>query len=97
MAKNPLIRKKSKTKIVQLPNKSAGILDDYAVRKVVATKEGSITRTPTDDIDIANKKYVDDNLHNAVTVTDTATIDLTLTGQDIKADTIDSAINHDAL
>ena len=27
-----------------------------------------------------------DQLHNAVTVTDTAEIDMTLTGQDIKAD-----------
>ena len=40
-------------------HKSAGILDDYAVRKVVATKEGTITRTPTADIDIANKAYCD--------------------------------------
>ena len=60
MAKNPLIRKYDKKVNGPLLNKSAGILDDHAVRKVVATKEGSITRTPTADIDIANKKYVDD-------------------------------------
>ena len=36
-------------------------------------------------------------LHDAVTVTDTATIDLTLTGQDISADVISSAINHNDL
>ncbi len=60
MAKNPLIRKKEKSYTTPMKNQSAGILDDFAVRKVVATKEGSITRTPTDDIDITNKKYVDD-------------------------------------
>ena len=43
-------------------NKSKGILDDYAVRKNIASREGSITRTPTEDIDIANKKYVDDEI-----------------------------------
>lgn len=42
-------------------NKSKGILDDFAVRKAVATREGSITKTPSADIDITNKKYVDDN------------------------------------
>ena len=62
MAKNPLIRSYPRKVNKPLPNKSAGILDDYAIRKVVATKEGSITRTPTDDIDIANKKYVDDSI-----------------------------------
>ena len=41
-------------------HKSAGILDDHAVRKNVATREGSITKTPTEDLDIVNKKYVDD-------------------------------------
>jgi len=61
MAKNPLIRSYPKRVSKPLPNKSAGILDDYAVRKVVATKEGSITRAPIDDIDIANKLYVDSN------------------------------------
>ena len=61
MAKNPLIRKFPKKVNKPLPNKSAGIFDDYAVRKVVATKEGSITKVPTADIDIANKFYVDSN------------------------------------
>ena len=62
MAKNPLIRSFPKKVSKPLPHKSAGILDDYAVRKVIATKEGSITRTPVNDIDIANKKYVDDGV-----------------------------------
>jgi len=61
MARNPLIRKKEKSYATPMKNQSAGILDDFAVRKVVATKEGSITRTPVDDIDIANKAYVDSN------------------------------------
>ena len=42
-------------------NKSKGILDDHSVRKSMNSREGSITKTPTADIDIANKKYVDDN------------------------------------
>ena len=50
----------AKTKYKDLP-KSKGILDDFSVRKNVATRAGTITKTPVDDIDIANKKYVDDN------------------------------------
>src|SRR3989339_187522 len=58
---NPLIPKKdnSKSKFVDVPH-SAGILDDFAVRKNVATKEGTIEKVPTADKDIANKEYVDD-------------------------------------
>ena len=87
MAKrNPLIRSYPKRVNKPLPNKSAGILDDYAVRKVIATKEGSITRTPVDDIDIANKKYVDDlttdHPHQDVRTTATPTFNgLISTGQ----------------
>lgn len=40
--------------------KSAGILDDFAVRKNIATKEGTIEHVPTDDNHIVNKKYVTD-------------------------------------
>jgi hypothetical protein len=43
---------------IDLP-KSAGILDDFAVRKNVATKEGTIEHVPTEDNHIVNKKYVD--------------------------------------
>jgi len=43
-------------------NKSAGILDDYAVRKVVSTREGTIEKVPVNDSDIVNKKYVDDEI-----------------------------------
>lgn len=42
-------------------HKSKGILDDYAVRGNIDTKEGKIEHTPTLDNHIANKKYVDDN------------------------------------
>ncbi len=62
MAKNPLVRSYPRRVNKPLPNKSAGILDDYAVRKVIMTKEGTITKTPVNDNDIANKKYVDDNI-----------------------------------
>ena len=59
MAKNPLIRSYLKKVNKPLPNKSAGIFDDYAVRKVVSTKEGTITKVPVEEIDIVNKEYVD--------------------------------------
>lgn len=61
MAKNPFIRKTPKmTGPGTGGHKSAGILDDYAVRKNIDTREGTITKTPANDNDIANKKYVDD-------------------------------------
>ncbi len=40
-------------------HQSAGILDDYAVRKNIATREGTITKVPVDANDITNKAYVD--------------------------------------
>ena len=49
----------AKTKYANPPNQSKGILDDYAVRKAVATREGSVVKIPFDDIDIVNKKYID--------------------------------------
>ena len=58
--KNPLIRPAPKKFIGKGGHKSAGILDDFAVRKNVATKEGTCEKTPVNDNDIANKKYVDD-------------------------------------
>ncbi|KKL16487.1 hypothetical protein LCGC14_2495030, partial [marine sediment metagenome] len=39
--------------------KSKGILDDYAVRGDVATKEGTIQKVPVNEKDIVNKEYVD--------------------------------------
>lgn len=62
MARNPLIRRRPRmTGKTTGGHKSAGILDDHAVRKNVATKEGTIEHVPTQDNHIANKKYVDDN------------------------------------
>lgn len=40
-------------------NKSKGILDDHAVRKVISTKEGTITKVPVNGYDIVNKEYAD--------------------------------------
>lgn len=60
MAKNPLIRSYPRKVAKPQPQKSAGILDDHAVRKNIATKEGTIEKVPVNDSDIANKKYVDD-------------------------------------
>ena len=97
MARNPLIRRKEKSYSTPMKNQSAGILDDHAVRKNVATKEGTIEHTPTASNHITNKQYVDDNDHDPVTVIDSSTINFTLAGQDITAVTIDSAIDHDAL
>ena len=62
MAKNPLIRKYPKRINTPQPNKSAGILDDFAVRSNVATKSGTVLKAPVDDIDVVNKKYVDDHI-----------------------------------
>jgi len=59
---NPLIRKYPKRINTPQPNKSAGILDDFAVRSNVATKTGTVLKVPVDDIDIPNKKYVDDSI-----------------------------------
>jgi len=64
MAKNPLIRPRIRNRVTTKIHKSSGILDDYAVRKDIATSQGTITKTPTADIDIANKKYVDDEQGN---------------------------------
>jgi hypothetical protein len=40
-------------------NQSMGILDDYAVRKNLATREGSIEKVPVNGNDIVNKDYAD--------------------------------------
>jgi len=36
--------------------------EDYAIKKVVHTSEGTIEKVPVDDSDITNKKYVDENI-----------------------------------
>jgi len=58
--RNPLIRKIPRmTGRGTGGHKSAGILDDFAVRKTTATKQGTIEHTPTNPKDIVNKEYVD--------------------------------------
>ena len=58
--KNPF--KLSNTTFSSLPNQSAGILDDFAVRKDVATIEGTIEKIPVNANDITNKAYVDSQI-----------------------------------
>ena len=61
--KNPLIITNSNSPKMETPGKqSAGILDDFAIRKTIATRQGTIEHIPTDNSDIANKKYVDDSI-----------------------------------
>ena len=43
-------------------HKSKGILDDYAVRATIDTKEGTIQHNPSNPKDILNKEYVDNPL-----------------------------------
>lgn len=62
MAKNPLLRKKAPKLKFNNVGQSKGILDDFAVRKNVATREGTVEKVPVNDSDIANKKYVDDEI-----------------------------------
>lgn len=70
MARNPLIPSKPKeVRIIDLP-KSAGILDDFAVRKNVATKEGTIEKVPVNDSDIVNKKYADELIEGFIKIDD---------------------------
>lgn len=40
-------------------HKSAGILDDFAVRKNIASREGTVEKVPVNENDITNKEYVD--------------------------------------
>ncbi len=69
--RNPLIRKTPKiTGKSTGGHKSAGILDDHAIRKNIATKEGTLEKVPVNDSDIVNKKYVDGEIATIPVVTD---------------------------
>jgi len=46
--------------------KSKGILDDFPIRKHIDLQSGKVEKVPTNDNDIANKKYVDDNAGGGV-------------------------------
>ena len=64
---NPLIRKIPKmTGRGTGGHKSAGILDDHAVRKNIATKEGTIEHVPTEENHITNKDYVDSQIRGNI-------------------------------
>ena len=76
---NPLIRKAPKmTGKTTGGHKSAGILDDHAVRKNIATREGTIEHTPTQPNHIIPMGFSDGRYVNITG--DTMTGDLTLTG-----------------
>lgn len=58
---NPLLnisKPVSNQKFSDVPH-SAGIADDFAVRKNIATREGTIEKVPVNSNDITNKAYVD--------------------------------------
>lgn len=60
------IPKAPPVKFVEL-RKSAGILDDYSVRKNLATREGTVEKVPVNNSDIVNKKYLTDNYSTTTT------------------------------
>ena len=63
---NPFkIKKPEEIPMSRPDHQSAGILDDFAVRKVVSTREGTITKVPVNDEDIVNKAYCDGNTGGA--------------------------------
>lgn len=56
---NPLVRnKRKKVSFVDIPH-SSGILDDHAIRKNIASKEGTVEKVPVDNSDIVNKLALD--------------------------------------
>lgn len=56
---------------------------------------GRVLRTPSNDKDIVNKEYVDSQA--SVTVSDTASIDLTLAGNNISGVVLPAGVDHDSL
>lgn len=73
--------KKSKQTFSSPGKQSTEAAEDYAVKKVVHTIEGTIETTPSNDSDIVNKKYVDDS---TVSITDDGTyIKLSYGGVDL--------------
>lgn len=62
MKAKDILRVDNKTTFSSPTNQSAGILDDFAVRKDIQSISGKIEKAPSEDNDIANKKYVDDEI-----------------------------------
>lgn len=80
MAKNPIYSSPNSTpKFIDLP-KSKGILDDYAVRKNIATKEGTIEHKPTADNHIVNKGFCDSTYVNSAGDTMTGALTVSMGG-----------------
>lgn len=84
-----------------MAHRAEGLSDIFehnvTVRKNINADGGTVQHTPTAVKDIANKEYVDAQVAAGISVTDTSTIDLTLTAGDLKADTKDGGIDHNAL
>ena len=59
MGRNPFIRNIKQAPSKPLDHQSAGILDDFAIRKDIKLLTGTIEHTPNDEKDITNKEYVD--------------------------------------
>ncbi len=57
--KNPFIRNIKQAPSKPLDHQSMGILDDYAIRKNINTRSGTVEKVPVDESDIVNKGYVD--------------------------------------
>lgn len=88
MPRNPLMPKRPNRVRFVNQKKSGGILDDYAIRKNLSTKEGTIEHTPTVAKHIVNKEYVDSSVGNYVLKAgDTMTGDL-----EIQNDTANSKL-----
>ena len=73
-------------------HKSAGILDDFAVRKNVATREGTIEKVPVDDNDIVNKSYCDANPNYLLNTGDTATGDYNFDSNTLFIDSVNNRV-----
>jgi len=87
MARNPLIRSNPPKLPTNTLHKSAGILDDHAIRKNIATKEGTIEKVPVNNSDIVNKLYVD-GLSSGLWQIATDSTELITTDQLLLADNI---------
>ncbi len=59
-----IFKSNSKATFSEPEGKSKGILDDFAVRKVINTQEGTIEKVPVNSNDIVNKTYVDQEITN---------------------------------
>ena len=90
------------TQLIDLTDAGDTTLHYHATDRARTNHTGTQTASTIIDFDteVSNNTDVAANTsarHTAVTITDGTTINFTLTGQDITAETIDSAINHNNL